>query len=73
MKQLLKDHWKRYVISSVLSFLSGFAIAVIPDIGNLGIESLRDGSLVGLLFLGVRAGVKGLLEVFLGWYSLRKQ
>lgn len=67
MKQLLATHWKRYVISSLVSFVSGFAFAVIPSLDNLSLDGLRDGTLAGLAFVGLRAGLKALLEAFVAW------
>ena len=65
MKKLLSDHWKRYLWSSLMTFLAGFLMAVVPELESLELESLRDGSLVGLVFVGVRTGLKLVLEVAL--------
>ena len=65
MKKLLSDHWKRYLWSSLMTFLAGFLMAVVPELESLELESLRDGSLVGLVFVGIRTGLKLVLEVAL--------
>lgn len=50
---------KDYVKSSVITFVSTFAIAVVPFLGD---ASWSKSALLGLLLVGVRAGVKGLFE-----------
>ena len=62
---------KRYILSTLITFAAGFALVVVPEIDSLTIEALSDGGLVGLLFAGVRAGIKALLEWFLAWYANR--
>ena len=60
-----KQTIKRWVISSILSFLTGFALIIFNDIDSISISSFKDGSLVGLIFLATRAGIKAILELFL--------
>lgn len=60
---------KRWLISTGVTFAAGFAIAVIPQLDSLELSSLKDGALVGVIFAGVRAGVKAALEAFVAWYS----
>lgn len=67
----VKEHYKRYLVSIGLTFLAGFAVAVIPDIDSLTLQSFKNGGLAGLLFAGIRTGVKFVLEAFLGWYNQR--
>lgn len=68
---MTKETIKRYVISTVVTFFAGFAIAVLPLLSDLTIESIQTGALVGVIFAGVRAGIKIVLEVFVAWYSNR--
>jgi hypothetical protein len=63
--ETLKQNWKRYLISSGVSFATGFLIVFVAQIDSLTLESLRDGSLIGLLFVAVRAGLKSALEIIL--------
>jgi hypothetical protein len=56
---------KRYIISSVVSFLSGFGIVLLNNIDNIDLEAIKSGAIVGVLFLAVRGGVKAILEFFL--------
>ena len=60
-----KKNIKRWIISSSLSFLTGFAIVFVNQIDSLTLDSFKDGTLIGLLFLSVRAGLKGILELYL--------
>jgi predicted Holliday junction resolvase-like endonuclease len=56
---------KRYIISSLVTFLSAFAIYFVTVIDTVTLEGLTDGALVSLIFVGVRAGLKALLEMFI--------
>ncbi len=56
---------KRYIISSLVTFFSAFALYFVTVIDTVTIEGLTDGALVSLLFVGIRAGVKALLEAFI--------
>lgn len=71
--EALSKHWKRYLVSSLVTFLAGFAMAVIPvlDKAPMG-DTLTWGALVGMIMVGVRAGVKLVLEAFVAWWSNRK-
>lgn len=68
MKELtmeaIKNNWKRYTLSTVVTFLTGFSMVLVQEIDNLTIEALRTGGLLGLLFAGFRAGIKAVAEVF---------
>ena len=56
---------KAYIISGIISFISGFALIVLADIDSLSLGSLKDGGLAGLFFVAVRTGIKYLLQDFL--------
>lgn len=60
---------KRWLISTGVTFAAGFAIALLSQIDSISLSSLRDGALVGVVFAGIRAGVKAVLEAFVAWYS----
>lgn len=62
---------KRWFLSTLVTFFAGFAITLLANIDSLTLESLKDGSVVGLFFVAVRSGVKMALELFLNWYSKR--
>ena len=60
---------KRYFVSSMITFFSGFVFVLVNSIDSVTLETLRDGSLVGVLLAAVRAGIKALLEAYLDWAS----
>lgn len=55
---------KKYITSSVVTFISGFALAIYPSISSLQVSDIKNGTLLGLIFAGTRAGVKALIEYF---------
>lgn len=71
MKKLLSEHWKRYAWSSGVTFLAAFGLVVLPQLKDMSWESLGGGALVGLLLVGVRAGLKAVVELLVVW--LRKR
>lgn len=56
---------KRHLISAGISFVTGFLLAVGPQLDSLTLESLKMGAGLGLLFVGVRGGIKALYELVL--------
>lgn len=52
-------------MSSLVTFLTGFGIVFVSQIDTLSLNSFRDGTLIALLFVAVRAGVKAIIEFFL--------
>lgn len=63
---------KDTIKSSIITFAAGFAIAVVPHLDSLTMESLKNGTLIGILFAAVRTGLKMVFEAFLTWYASRK-
>lgn len=55
--------------STIITFAAGFAIAVVPHMDALTMDSIKDGSLLGLVFAGVRTGIKVVLEGFVLLYK----
>lgn len=53
---------EEYIKSSIITFVTAFAIAVLPHIDALTLDSLKDGAILGVVFAGVRAGIKAILE-----------
>ena len=68
---LQTEEVKRWAISSLITFLAGFALVILPSLDTLNLADLQGGALIGLLFAGVRAGVKAVLESFIAWYSTK--
>lgn len=60
---VFKSNWKRYLWSSLVTFLAGFSISLLPEIDSISLESLRSGAVLGMLFIPVRAGIKAVLEI----------
>lgn len=61
----MSEKTKRYIVSSVVTFLTGFAYAFLLDIDSITIESFRDGTASGIILVAIRSGFKALLEWFL--------
>ena len=59
---------KRYIISSLITFLGGFLAIILVNIDNITLDSFKDGTVAGILFLAVRTGLKGLIEWFLATF-----
>lgn len=61
-----KNNWptiKRWLFSTLISFLAGFALVMYNEIDNITLSSFSDGVFVGVFFSAVRAGVKAVLEL----------
>lgn len=61
-----------YIKSALITFCAGVAIVVIPELDSLSLEAVENGALVGLMFAGVRTGIKLVLEMFIAWYASQK-
>lgn len=57
---------KKYALSSFITFLSVFCVAIVSQIDNLNADALQQGALVSLMFAAVRAAVKGVVEYLAG-------
>ena len=62
---------KRWVISSLVTFATGFLGVLVLSIDDITIDSFKDGSFTGIVFVAARAGVKGLVELYLAWQANR--
>ena len=65
----MNETLKRHIISAILTFVSGFALAILPVIDQITLESMQNGAVFGVIFVGIRAGVKALLEIFVAVYN----
>lgn len=68
MKQSTKEH----LISAGTTFLTSFAIVIMTEIDSLSLMSLRDGTIVGLIFAGARAGIKAVIQAYLSYRASKK-
>ena len=57
-KTFLSEKVKEFLESAAYSFLTGFAIAIVPQLDTLTLESFETGAATGILYLAVRAGFK---------------
>lgn len=62
---------KRYLISSLVTFAAAFAMYFVTVIDTIDINSLTDGTIIALVFTGIRAGIKAILEGFIVWYNTK--
>lgn len=69
MKKIVAANWKRWAISTLITFLAGFAVAILPTINDITLASVQDGTVVGVFFIATRSGFKALLEAFVAWYA----
>ena len=69
MKEVTKNTIMRWVISSVMTFLAGAFAVLLPEWNEITWDSIQDGSVMGLIFLAFRSGVKAVIELFVMWYS----
>lgn len=56
---------KEYFISSLITFGTGFIMALIPVIDSLTVDSFQNGAMFGILLAALRAGIKALAEMWL--------
>ena len=66
---MITSNWKQYAVSSLITFVTGFAIVFVKDIDTLTLETLKDGAIVGLLFSACRAGFKAVLEFLIAKHT----
>lgn len=59
---------KKYLVSTAITFLSGFGLVILASIDNLSIESFENGAIIAIVFSASRAGVKASLEFLLAKY-----
>jgi hypothetical protein len=55
--------FKRYLLSSTITFVTGFSIAVLPTLGSLAWDK---SAIFALFVVGLRAGFKALGEWMVG-------
>lgn len=60
---------KEHIKSALITFFVAFALVLVASIDTFTLESFKDGTVVGVIFVAVRAGIKALLELFLFVYA----
>jgi len=70
MKNIVEEFvWQKEVKSFIITFIVGFVMVIYTQLDTLTLDSLKDGSYWGVIFAGVRAGIKGVIELFLAWFN----
>ena len=69
----MSKNQKRYLVSSIITFVSAFLIALVANIDQLTLASLSWSVVGGLLLVCVRAGIKALAEFFVAKFSKKVQ
>jgi len=64
-KNTMNEHLKSFLIT----FFVAFAMVVVANIDNINAQTIESGAVLGVLGGAIRAGVKGVLELFLSWYN----
>jgi hypothetical protein len=65
------ETFKKYAISSAITFFASFAIIVVANIDDITAENIGTSAFISVIFAAVRAGVKAVLENFIDWYNNR--
>jgi len=60
---------QEHIKSAVITFTTGVALVVLPQITTLSLDSIENGALAGLLLAGVRMGIKMLADLIITWIS----
>lgn len=53
---------KKYIISSLVTFVTTFAIVLLANYDSITLETVKNGAYVSIIFTAARAGVKSVLE-----------
>ena len=56
---------KKWLMSSLVTFVTGFSAVLLSQIDTITMDSLKDGAYLGVAFTAFRAGVKAVLEYIL--------
>ena len=60
----MSEKQKEYLESSLLTFATGFAFALLPFLDSLTVESFQNGAVFAVLLAAFRGGLKALLEMW---------
>lgn len=60
-----KEELKRYLVSSLVTFLAVFLLTILPFVSEVTWESLKTGAFLGLIITAARAAVKAAVEVII--------
>ena len=65
----MNETLKRWLISTGVTFLAGFSVELLSNWQGVTLDALKDGTIVGIIFLAVRSGVKGILELAVAYWG----
>lgn len=57
-----KSTFKRYAISTLVTFTTGFLAVIATQIDTISLETIQSGMLLGIIASAIRAGVKATIE-----------
>ena len=69
---MTKQTFKRWAICTAVTFLGGFLVVFHAQIDTITMDSFKDGSLVGLVFVATRQGLKLAMELLITLFNNRK-
>jgi len=61
-KELITSNYKRYLISSAVTFSVGFITVLLAQWEGVTLQNIQNGAILGIIFVALRAGLKALLE-----------
>lgn len=64
-KSKFKKFLKEYGMSIMLSFTTGFLIVIVQEPTVWNIQSIKDGSFLGLFLVAIRTGLKGVADLLI--------
>jgi len=72
MKKAIKENWKRWITSTIITFFSGFCFVLLAKIDSIDVYTLETGAIVGIIVAAIRAGLKAVVEAYLLKYPQKK-
>lgn len=62
-------NWKKEIKSFAITFVVSVALVLVAQIDNITMETFESGAIFGILFGAIIAGVKGVLELIIAYFS----
>jgi len=72
MKKAIKENWKRWITSTIITFFSGFCFVLLAQIDSINVYTLETGAYSGIIVAAIRAGLKAVVEAYLLKYPQKK-
>lgn len=69
ISNMQKFSWKAELKSFLITFAVGFALVIYDQLDNFTLETFKNGAYLGVLMGAIRAGIKGVIEMFLRVYN----